>query len=57
MSVSEELRKHKDQAPPAPGREESKAVKDTLEGQLGYRLGWHHAMDDAIEIAEDEEEL
>lgn len=54
--ISDELKKHKEESAPKPDRDEVKGVLDTLEGQLGYRLGFHHAMDDSIEIAEDEED-
>ena len=57
MSVTDELKKHKEKFPPRPSREEMKGVLDTVEGQLGYRLGCHHTIDDAIEIAEEEEEV
>jgi hypothetical protein len=56
VSCSEELKKEKDAALAPPSREAMKGVLDTVEGQLGYRLGWHHAMDNAIEIAEEEED-
>lgn len=54
--ISDELKKHKEEAAPPPDREEAKGVLDTVEGQLGYKLGWHHCADDMIEIAEDEED-
>ena len=56
MSCSEELKKERDSAAEPPSREDGKRVLDTVEGQLGYRLGWHQAMDSAIEIAEEEED-
>jgi hypothetical protein len=58
VSCSEALRKQKEDAAPLEPEERSDArvAVNTIQGQLGYRLGYHHAMDDAIEIAEEEEE-
>lgn len=56
MTVTEELKKQRDAFPERPSREELEGVLDTIEGQLGYRLGCHHTIDDAIEIAEEEED-
>lgn len=54
--ISEQLRKHKDEAAPPPDRESVRGLRDTPEYRAGYSEGFHHAMDDSIEIAEDEED-
>lgn len=30
--------------------------RDRIEYQLGYRLGWHNAIEDAIDLIEEQEE-
>ena len=55
--VSDALKRQKEEAAPPPTREEYKGAQDSIEFQLGYRLGYHHCADDMIEIAEDEEEI
>lgn len=56
MGTLSELRKLRAVAKEPPPREDMHGVLDSVEGQLGYRYGWHHAMDEAIEIAEENEE-
>lgn len=53
--ISEELRRHKDEAAPPPDREEVKGMRSTPEYRAGYQEGFHHAMDDSIDIAEEAE--
>lgn len=55
MSCVDALRAHQEAAPPKPDRADCEPVKDTIEFQLGYRLGWQHAAEDAVEIAEEAE--
>lgn len=55
MSCEEALTRHKEAAAPAPEREDYAPIQDTIGFQLGYRLGWHHGLGDAIEIAEEVE--
>lgn len=54
MSIASLLRAHKRSAPPKP--EVPPELKKTAVYDLGYRMGWHHAMEDAIEIAEEAED-
>jgi hypothetical protein len=53
VSCEEALTRHKEQAAPAPEREQYAPIQDSIAFQLGYKLGWHHGMSDAVEIAEE----
>lgn len=55
MTTSDQLRKHQAGAAERPAREEIVRHRDHPAYEVGYRRGYHDALEDAIEIAEEEE--
>lgn len=55
--ISDELKDLKKEAKPAPDYHTvPRETRDDPTFQLGWTLGWHDAIDQAIDIAEDEED-
>lgn len=55
MGVTEELVARRAEAPPKPDDIEPEE-KTLMLFRRGYLLGWHHGIEDAIEIAQEVEE-